>query len=285
MTLSSPLISTDQLSDLLATRKKVLIFDCTYDLDAPEVALEKYKQQHIPDAHYLDLDSDLSGPLLGHNGRHPLPEAEKFLSLLATFGATASTHFVVYDANNGAMAAARAWWMLSEWLGLQNVQLLDGGLSAWMTRGFEVSNQIPQRHHLKSMSIHPQLLTVNTQQILENLEDAKYLVIDARSPERFMGRDERRARVGGHIPNAVNHWYGNNLTSQGFFKSEDELYLDWSARLSDLEPQNVIMQCGSGVTACHNLLAMKIAGFCGVKLYPGSWSEWAHDASRPVATN
>lgn len=267
----SPIISVAGLAEL----SESIIIDCRHALDDPEEGINAYLQSHIPGAAFLHLDNDLSGPATGDNGRHPLPDPALFIRKLEALGLEQDATIVVYDSNNGSMAA-RAWWMLSEWLGFRDIRLLDGGISAWQANNLPVTHIKPARVKTKLRHLTPRPVTADAAAILAHIQHHHGLVIlDARSEERFLGYGELRAPVGGHIPGAINRWYGHNLNAAGLFKPADELAREWQALLPDIRTENIIMSCGSGVTACHNLLALKFAGFSGARLYPGSWSEWS----------
>jgi thiosulfate/3-mercaptopyruvate sulfurtransferase len=258
------------------------IFDCRHDLGNPEYGAAAYAKGHIPGALFLHLDRHLSGAKTGRNGRHPLPEPAAFAKLMGDCAVGPDTQVVAYD-NEGGIFAARLWWLL-RWLGHERVALLDGGLPGWRRAGqalvTEVLSVTPA-----SFVPRPQPLTVDADFVLAHLQSPNTLVVDARAPERYSGEQETLDPVGGHIPGAVNRFYFDNLDDAGcYFKPADELRAEYGALLAGRDPANVVQQCGSGVTACHNLLAMEIAGLNGSVLYPGSWSEWCADPARPIAT-
>lgn len=257
-----------------------IVFDCRHDLVDTGIGRRAYAQSHIPGARFLHLDDDLSGPQTGANGRHPLPDPEKFRARLAVLGMANDKQVVAYDASGGYYAA-RLWWML-RWVGHDRVAVLDGGWEAWLTVGLPVPSQLPaSKPGTFSGAAHD--YTVDARFILAQLGQPRVRLIDARSPDRFRGENETLDPVGGHIPGAANRCFKNNLAADGCFKPPAELKREFSALLDALPPTQVVHQCGSGVTACHNLLAMEIAGLHGSKLYPGSWSEWCSDPQRPVA--
>jgi thiosulfate/3-mercaptopyruvate sulfurtransferase len=257
-----------------------IVFDCRHDLVDTGIGRRAYAQSHIPGARFLHLDDDLSGPQTGANGRHPLPDPEKFRARLAVLGMANDKQVVAYDASGGYYAA-RLWWML-RWVGHDRVAVLDGGWEAWLTVGLPVTSQLPAiKSGALSGAAHD--YTVDARFILAQLGQSRVRLIDARSPDRFRGENETLDPVGGHIPGAANRFFKNNLAADGRFKPPAELKREFSALLDALPPAQVVHQCGSGVTACHNLLAMEIAGLHGSKLYPGSWSEWCSDPQRPVA--
>jgi len=257
-----------------------IVFDCRHDLGDTEMGRRAYAQSHIHGARFLHLDEDLSGPKTGRNGRHPLPAQETFCRRLAALGMTHDKQAVAYD-DAGGFYAARLWWML-RWVGHTQVAVLDGGWKAWLEAGLPVSTEAP--------SITPGAFsgiaqddTVDARYLLDPLAHPQQRVVDARSPERFRGENETLDPVGGHIPGALNRFFKNNLAADGRFKPKHALRHEFSVLLGAVPPARVVHQCGSGVTACHNLLAMEIAGLSGSKLYPGSWSEWCSEPQRPVA--
>lgn len=257
-----------------------LVFDCRHDLADADSGRRAYSQSHIPGARFVHLDDDLSQPKTGTNGRHPLPEPGKFCARLAALGMRADTQVVAYD-SSGGFYAARLWWML-RWLGHDRAAVLDGGWDAWLKAAAPVSAQLPivNAGMFKGAARD---IAVDAQFILDRLGQPHNVVIDARSADRFRGENESLDPVGGHIPGALNRFFKNNLAADGRFKPADELREEFADLLGAVEPAQVVHQCGSGVTACHNLLAMEIAGLNGSKLYPGSWSEWCSNPQRPVA--
>ncbi len=268
-------------ADLLAAHPEWRVFDCRHDLKNTGYGRDAYARGHIPGALFLHLDDDLSGPADGRNGRHPLPAVEVFARRMSACGVDASTQVVAYD-NEGGIFASRLWWML-RWLGHDRVAVLDGGLAGWRRSKRALEERVPTVEP-KTFVPRPRDLTVGADAVLANLQSDRMLLLDARSPERFRGENETLDPVGGHIPGALNRFYFDNLDDDGcFFKPADALRAEFSALLGGRSPAQVVQQCGSGVTACHNLLAMELAGLTGSRLYAGSWSEWCADASRPVA--
>jgi len=273
------LISAQDLHPLLSAADCVVI-DCRHDLAQPDAGRNAYLQAHIPGAHFLHLDEDLSGLKTGTNGRHPLPEVDTLNRTLARCGIGHHTQVVAYD-DSGGIFAARLWWLL-RWLGHREVAVLDGGLSAWRQARLPLTREqpVPCTGALEWLPVLP---TTTTQQLLASLESCEQVIIDARAADRFQGQNETLDPVGGHIPGAINRFFKLNLNEDGTFKSASALEQEFNALLQDYAGRQVIHQCGSGVTACHNLLAMEIAGRSGSILYPGSWSEWCSDLSRPMA--
>ncbi|OWW20543.1 sulfurtransferase [Noviherbaspirillum denitrificans] len=261
-----------------------VVLDCRHDLTAPDAGRDAYESGHIPGAQFARVDEDLSdkspGPHGEFRGRHPLPERTAFVETLRRWGVNHGTQVVAYDAQGG-MFAARLWWML-RWTGHEAVAVLDGGIQSWQALGLPLATTPVSRPRGNAMPNYPLVSTVSADDVMANLTNPVYTVIDARAPDRFRGENETLDPVGGHIPGAKSRFFKDNLQADGRFKPEDQLRADFSAL--SIAPEKTIMQCGSGVTACHNLLAMEIAGLRGAALYPGSWSEWCSDKSRPVAT-
>ncbi|MBS0308039.1 MAG: sulfurtransferase [Proteobacteria bacterium] len=262
-----------------------IVLDCRHDLTQPDAGRLAFEVGHIPGAQFVHLDRDLSGAKIGADGvfrgRHPLPDPDALLETLRRLGIGKQTQVVAYDAQGG-MFAARLWWLL-RWLGHDAVAVLDGGLQSWLADGLWLSVELKGRPRGDFNAGTSLTRSVDVQTILVNLEQATHRVIDARAPDRFRGENETIDPVGGHIPGAQNRFFKDNLDAAGYFKPAQQLRDEWQAFIGD--PQAAIMQCGSGVTACHNLLALEVAGLRGAALYPGSWSEWCADPARPVATN
>jgi thiosulfate/3-mercaptopyruvate sulfurtransferase len=233
----------------------------------------------IPGAAFLHCDRDLSGPMTGSNGRHPLPSPEKLAARLGEIGIDRQTQVVVYDDAQG-MIAGRLWWLL-RWLGHDRVAVLDGGWQAWLESG---GVQATDSKILRSTVFLPEISAamVDADYVRSFLETSRMHLIDARAPDRFRGENETMDPVGGHIPGAVNRFFRDNLQADGRYKPAAQLRAEWLAVLAGSSPDQVVHQCGSGVSACHNILAMEIAGLSGSKLYAGSWSEWCADPQRPV---
>lgn len=258
-----------------------IIFDVRHELQDVDAGRTAYRAGHIPGAIFLHMDEDLSGPKTGQNGRHPLPEREAFATKLAGLGVTAGAQVVAYDAAGGMMAA-RLWWML-RWLGHENVAVLDGGWPAWVAH-YPISADAPPARAAGNLAPRaPLTRQVSAAEVLGNIPRQDRLVLDARGPDRFRGENETLDPVGGHIPGAKNRCFRDNLDAEGRFKDAATLRQGFLEVLGSFTPDQVISQCGSGVTACHNLLAMALAGLPGAALYPGSWSEWCSDPTRPVA--
>ena len=268
---------------LIALPQPIVIIDCRHDLADTEMGRRAYTEGHIPGAHFLHLDDDLSGAKVATDGRfrgrHPLPEAVEFIQTLRRLGIDNASQVIAYDAHGGIFAA-RLWWML-RWVGHAAVAVLDGGLPAWVETGAALSTA-PADSVDGHITLRPSLVnTVTADQLVANIDATALQIIDARAPDRFRGENETLDRVGGHIPGAVNRFFKNNLQATGHFKPVEVLRQEFGDVVADASA--TVMQCGSGVTACHHLLAMEIAGLPGALLYPGSWSEWSSDPARPIA--
>ena len=258
-----------------------IVCDCRHDLADYHAGGGAYEKSHIPGARFLHLDEDLSGPKTGVNGRHPLPHPITFTLRLAALGIDNNKQIVAYD-NSGGVYAARLWWML-RWVGHTKAAVLDGGFDAWVRAAQPVTAAPPTVKPLRYNPNPQPQLAVDAAVISANLGANPLRILDARSPDRFRGENETLDPVAGHIPGAVNRFFKHNLRDDGCFKSADTLQQEFASLLNDQAPAGVVHQCGSGVTACHNLLAMEVAGLHGSRLYPGSWSEWVSDRKRPVA--
>lgn len=279
--MNTPVSSLLVTADILAEHPAWRVFDCRHDLRNTEYGRQAYARGHIPGALFLHLDEDLSGAPNGSNGRHPLPEVADFARRMSDCGVDSSTQVVAYD-NEGGIFASRLWWLL-RWLGHERVAVLDGGLAGWKRSQRALEEHVPLVA-ARQFVPHAQALTVDVGRVLADLGSNHMLIFDARSPERFRGENETLDPVGGHIPGAVNRFYFDNLDDDGcFFKPVAELRAEFAELLGGRPAEQVVQQCGSGVTACHNLLAMELAGLPGSRLYPGSWSEWCADPTRPVA--
>lgn len=260
-----------------------VIIDCRHDLMDPTAGRNAYEAGHIAEARFANLDQDLSGAKQAADGsfkgRHPLPAQDALIATLRRWGISDGTQVVAYD-GQGGMYAARLWWLLRS-IGHASVAVLDGGLAAWQAAGQGLTTAEPTPAPGSISAKPPLTASVNAHDILSNLTNLRRTIVDARAPDRFRGENETIDPVGGHIPGAKNRFFKDNLLADGRFKPGHQLHEEFGALIS--EPQTAVMQCGSGVTACHNLLALEIAGLHGAALYPGSWSEWCADASRPVA--
>lgn len=258
------------------------VLDARFDLTAPAKGEALYREGHIPGARYVNLDTDLSGPKIGTTGRHPLPDPSIAAAAFGRLGIGPDTQVVVYDADAGQFAA-RAWWML-RWLGHTKVAVLDGGLAAWTAAGLALSDDTEQ---WEPATFTPRVdagARLGVGEVLPHVAQAGHVLVDARANDRFRGQNETLDPIGGHIPGAVNRFFQQNLTPEKTFKTPEALRAEWAPLLGGADASKAVMYCGSGVTACHNLLALEHAGLPGARLFAGSWSEWCADPSRPVAT-
>jgi len=272
------LVSTEILAQRLEDPDWV-VFDCRHDLADPTRGRAEYGASHIPGARFLHLDDDLSAPKTGTNGRHPLPDPDVLMEKLGRAGVDSRKQVVAYDAQGG-MVAARLWWLL-RWLGHLPVAVLDGGWNQWIAEGRPRGTEIPPPQSTRFPGkANPNW--VGADFVRARLYDPGMVLVDARAPDRFLGQNETLDPVGGRIPGARNRYFRDNLDANGRFKSPEELEREFRVVLGTNDPQGVVNYCGSGVSACHNLLAMEVAGLRGARLYPGSWSEWCADPSRPV---
>lgn len=277
-------IEAVELAAALATAgtRPVVAVDCRHDLSHPDLGPRQFGTAHIPGAVFAHLDHDLSGPVTAQSGRHPLPDRFALAKFLGAAGIDADTHVVAYDQDK-SMFAARLWWLL-RWLGHERVSVLDGGLAAWQAAGLPLHGT-PTARSARTFSVRPALAqTVTTAQVQRELGVGRMLLLDARAPDRFAGRNETLDSKAGHVPGARNQPFALNLDGDGRLRSAAALRALWSEVLGDTPPAQVVAMCGSGVTACHNLLAMELAGLPGARLYAGSFSEWIRDPARKVAT-
>jgi len=261
------------------------VFDCRFSLSDPGAGQLEYEKGHIPRAIFADLEKDLSSEKTRMSGRHPLPRVEDFIRTVEEWGVHPDSQVIVYD-DAGGVFAGRLWWMF-RWIGHKNVAVLDGGLPAWELSGLPVTNSFQSVESLTTGTYQAQLvdeLVVSTTDIENNLTAREFTLLDARGPERFSGEKEPVDPVGGHVPYAINLPYKANLDENGCFLSAVNLRERFEPLVASLGSKNVVHMCGSGVSACHNILAMEIAGFRTPQLYVGSWSEWVNNSSRPIAT-
>jgi thiosulfate/3-mercaptopyruvate sulfurtransferase len=257
------------------------VVDCRFLLTDEAWGRHEYLSRHVPGAVYAHLGHDLSGPLTGHNGRHPLPDPETLMHTLGGFGLANGVQVVVYDQDSG-MFAVRLWWML-RWMGHNSVALLDGGFAKWMAEKRATSSGQETRARRPFVGSPRPEMVVDADEVARLATQQPARLIDARAPERYRGEVEPIDRVAGHIPGAVNDHFMQNLDKDGTFRSPQALRDRLTAVIGGASPQDIACYCGSGVTACHTLLALERAGLSGARLYPGSWSEWSSDPSRPVA--
>ena len=288
------LITPRQLGARLEERDLAVI-DCRFDLMRPEWGREAHASARIPHALYAHLDRDLSGKTSAATGRHPLPPIDDIAARLGDWGIDAQVQVVAYDQSSGAHAA-RLWWLL-RWLGHTRVAVLDGGLAAWLEERLPLDTtpladaRAPTQPGRPARRFDPrpdQEMVVSTAELEEliasgQIATADQVLVDARSADRFAGRNETIDPVAGHIPGARNHPYADNVDTAGKFLDRGTLRQKFAMTLEGVPPDAAICMCGSGVTACHNLLAMEVAGLKGARLYAGSWSEWIRDPKHPVA--
>jgi thiosulfate/3-mercaptopyruvate sulfurtransferase len=270
----STLVSTGELA---ANLVKWRVFDCRHDLAKPDLGEKQYRESHIQGALFAHLDRDLSGRKTGKNGRHPLPDPQDFEKWLEKTGLTPKDQAVCYDAGPGAMAA-RLWWML-RWIGHDNVAVLDGGFAKWTKEARPVTIDVPLFTPLNYPIKVRKDFAVDVKKVEQAL--GKSVLLDARAPARYRGEQEPIDPIAGRIQGARNRFNMDNLAADGTFKKPAQLKQELEPLLGKRAPVDVIHYCGSGVAACHNLLAMEIAGLKGGKLYAGSWSEWSADPNRP----
>jgi len=259
-----------------------ILFDCRFSLADPGLGRRLYRQGHIPGARYAHLDEDLSSPPTPDTGRHPLPDPQALSARLGAWGVEAGSQVVVYDDAGGGFAV-RLWWLL-RWLGHRAVAVLDGGLPAWLAEGRPLTAVVPSPES-RHFEAHPDRQAwIGTAELVAALGTGRYALVDARAAERYRGEMEPIDPVAGHVPGALNIPFAGNLDADGHFLPPGRLAERFRAHLGGAPPAQVVHSCGSGVNACHNLLAMELAGLTGSLLYPGSWSEWIRDPGRPVAT-
>ena len=258
------------------------IYDCRFSLFDKDKGYSAYLSGHIPGASYVHLDNDLSGPVPPRTGRHPMPNVDRFTDRLGSLGIERSSRVVIYD--EGACAqAARFWWLL-RWAGHENVTVLDGGFRAWQAQGGTVTQGLEEYSPVTYPAKTGPFESVEANDVAEALNTATGLVIDARENRRFVGEEEPLDRIAGHIPGSINRPFQNNL-EDGIFKNPARLRKEFEELTFGHHPREVIHMCGSGVTACQNLLAMEHCGMTGSRLYAGSWSDWITDPTRPIAGN
>ena len=278
------LINADELETLLQSQA-VIVCDCRFSLNDPDAGRAAFEGSHIPGARYVDLERDLSGQITSSTGRHPLPAVDDWIDRAALLGLTGGQKIVVYDHGPGVFAA-RLWWMLV-WIGISDVWLLDGGFATWSksdksTISGEEPVELPSSNLTSLKEVND--LKADADEILKSLGGGVLSIVDAREPPRFSGEVEPLDAKAGHIPGAINYHFALNL-EDGKFRSRAKLKEAFEQVTAGRNPQNIIHSCGSGVTACHNLFAMEYSGIKGSRLYPGSWSEWIADPSRPTETS
>jgi thiosulfate/3-mercaptopyruvate sulfurtransferase len=276
------IISTKVLAQHLTDPDWVIV-DCQFDLANPDWGYQEYLHAHIPGAAYAHLDRDLSGEKTVSTGRHPLPKPESFVKACSSWGIDDTKQVVVYDSMGGAYAA-RLWWLLHDY-GHDNVAVLDGGWQKWLLEGRPVKIGEEKPKPSKFSGTPGMMPVISSTELKESLQDGQQVILDARSPERFAGLVEPIDPVAGHIPGAINRFHGINLGPENVFLPPDQLKKEYLQIFQNANPQKAIVYCGSGVTSCHLILAMKIAGLPSPRLYPGSWSEWIRDPHNPIVTS
>jgi thiosulfate/3-mercaptopyruvate sulfurtransferase len=289
------LISAEQLMALQAAKARLMVFDCSFELMDPTSGEKQYLQSHIPGAVFADLDHALSDkgtpdkvsgqpqphPGAASGGRHPLPSREKFAMWLSSVGFANDMQAVAYD-RNGANYCGRLWWML-KWAGHDAVAVLDGGLQAWQAAGGAVRGGAEPSHFQSNFALGAPLRRLaSTEDVAARLGQAAQTLVDARAPQRFRGEVEPLDAVAGHIPGALNRPFAQNIGPDGRFKPAQQLRAEFEQLLGGRDPATVVHQCGSGVSAIPNLIAMELAGFGPTALYAGSWSEWSRNPLLPV---
>jgi thiosulfate/3-mercaptopyruvate sulfurtransferase len=273
------LVSTADLAGHLGDPDWI-VFDTRHDLMDPAKGRRLYGEGHIPGAYFLHVDDDLAGRKTGTNGRHPLPDVAEFAARMNERGVTPRTQVVAYDDMSGNFAV-RLWWML-RWLGHDRVALLDGGIPMWVKEGRPLAKDVPAPRKGAFVPRPHAGAAVDLPFIERFREDPSIRLVDARAAERFAGLQEPIDPVAGHIPGAINRFWQKNLMPDGRFKPAEQLRREYDAMLAGMAPAQTVHMCGSGVPACHNIFAMELAGLPGARLYPGSWSEWCSDPSRPM---
>jgi len=275
----STLISAAEVSRHLADTNFVFI-DCRFNLADTEAGRRAYEEAHIPGSHYAHLDQDLSGKIIpGKTGRHPLPEVSSLVATLRSWGVNNESQVVIYDDATGGVGS-RLWWML-RWLGFNNAAILDGGWAEWKRRGYPVSSAPPSGDEGSFVAFADESATVDATSVDKMRKEQDWMLIDSRAEERYRGEVEPIDPIAGHIAGAINLPFSRNVNADGTWKTSAELRKQFEESLgADVPSSNVIFYCGSGVTACHNILAYEHAGLGQALLYPGSWSEWITDESR-----
>jgi thiosulfate/3-mercaptopyruvate sulfurtransferase len=275
------LVNTETLANRLAD-PLVVIADCRFDLTDEAAGRRAYQAGHIPGAVYVDLARDLSGPKSGRNGRHPQPDLAGLVESFGRLGIDSSVQVVAYDQDSG-MYASRLWWLL-RYMGHEAVAVLDGGFARWQTerRPTRTGDEAPTPRTFTGAPRTGWLVDVD--EVERAVAAGDSLLLDARAPERYRGDQESIDKAAGHIPGAANHFFKTNLTDAGTFLPPEDLRAGFEKSTGGTPPERLICYCGSGVTACHNLLALEHAGLPGSRLYIGSWSEWSSDPARPVET-
>jgi thiosulfate/3-mercaptopyruvate sulfurtransferase len=272
-------ISADLLQQHLADPAWRIV-DCRFNLKAPDEGMSLYRMEHIPNAIYAHLEHDLSAPVSKTSGRHPLQDVNQFKRKLGAWGITHNTQVVVYDDAAGSYAA-RLWWML-RWLGHESVAVLDGGFTTWKQQGLPTTAVVPHINAVTFTGEPDMKMLVDSKTLERRLRESGICLVDVRDARRYLGLEEPIDNIAGHIPGAINIPWKTNIADNGLFQSKAQLHDHYMNVLRVTPGENIVFMCGSGVTACHSLLALDYIGVTGARLYPGSWSEWITDPSRPV---
>jgi len=274
------IISAHELKEII-DHDNVRVFDCRFSLKDPQGGLKSYQAGHLPNAQFADMDTQLSSAMTNTSGRHPLPEIEDFINQLRQWGVNNDTQVIAYDDISGAFAA-RLWWMM-RWLGHNKVAVLNGGMKQWTDAGYELTQDTTEFANGEFSGSANMEWLVEIDTVQAELANNSITLIDARAADRFTGKDQNTDPVPGHVPGANNLPFGGNLTKDGLFETPDIIKKRYDSVIKDQPLTNVVNMCGSGVTACHNLLAQAVAGIQPTKIFIGSWSQWIRDPSRPVA--
>ncbi|TXI10663.1 MAG: sulfurtransferase [Polynucleobacter sp.] len=274
------LIEAHELKHWQDLDEDFLLFDCRFDLVDSEAGYQSYLQGHIPGAIYVHSDKDLATSKNGQNGRHPLPSIKAWQTTYASLGITPNKKVVIYD-NQGSMFAVRLWWMLHS-VGHKNVYLLNGGYPSWVGAGLPIETSETFRQTVPETQLQNYQGLVLVDAVEKNLQNPQFKILDARANDRFHGNNETLDPVAGHIPGAMNRCFKDNLEADGRFKNLDVLRAEFAELLKGLPSDQIVHQCGSGITACHNLFTMELLGLKNSSLYAGSWSEWCSNPSRPI---
>ena len=275
------LISAEELHTII-NDDNVRVFDCRFSLKDPQSGKNSYLAGHLPRAQFADMDTQLSSAMTDSSGRHPLPDPQVFIELLNVWGVNNDTQVVAYDDISGAFAA-RLWWMM-RWVGHNKVAVLNGGMQKWTEQGYALSQENVQfpSTDFSGQANKDWIMDIDTVQA--KLENNAITLIDARAADRFTGKDQKTDPVPGHVPGANNLPFSGNLTKDGMMQSPEIIKERFASVIQDRSLDDVVNMCGSGVTACHNMLAQAVAGMPPTKVFIGSWSQWIKDSSRPVQT-